>query len=65
MALEGGPRRAGPHVEQLDGLLVGDSGRLPASTAGLLQAVGAVAAETRTKGMTESPSIRLLDQPNF
>jgi hypothetical protein len=21
MALEGGPRRAGPHVEQLDGLL--------------------------------------------
>jgi hypothetical protein len=31
----------------------------------LLQAVGAVAAETKTKGMTESLSIRRLDRPNF
>lgn len=31
----------------------------------LLQAVGAGAAETRTKGMAESLSIRILDQPNF
>jgi hypothetical protein len=31
----------------------------------LLQAVGAVAAETTTKGMAENLSIRLLDQPDF